>query len=34
MVGEICNEASNEAQNDAELTNIENAWKRTNFELG
>ena len=33
MVTEICTEASNEAKNEIEISNIEQVWKGTNFEL-
>jgi hypothetical protein len=33
MVTEICTEASNEAKNEIEISNIEQVWKSTNFEL-
>jgi len=33
MVQEICTEASNEAKNELEISNIESKWKSTNFEL-
>jgi len=33
MVTEICTESSNEAKNEIEISNIEQVWKSTNFEL-
>ena len=33
MVTDICTESSNEAKNEIEISNIENVWKSTNFEL-
>ena len=33
MVQEICTEASNEAKNELEISNIESKWKSTNFEI-
>jgi hypothetical protein len=33
MVTEICTEASNEAKNEIEISNIEQVWKSTNFDL-
>ena len=33
MVTEICTEASNESKNEIEISNIEQVWKSTNFDL-
>jgi len=33
LVNEICMEASNEAKNEIEISNIENAWKTATFTL-